>query len=114
MKKIFFLCDAHLGSWAMQHRRTQERRLVRFLDSIKDRTYRRISGSTATKGTITLRDNLKNLIGYLGLTLVIEILNLMDTTAIGSPRTDVETRILPLLCKDDKRLTDNLKQLSIH
>jgi UDP-2,3-diacylglucosamine hydrolase len=32
---IYFLSDAHLGSWAMQHRRTQERRLVRFLDSIK-------------------------------------------------------------------------------
>ena len=37
MKKIYFLCDAHLGSWAMQHRRTQERRLVRFLDSIKEK-----------------------------------------------------------------------------
>jgi UDP-2,3-diacylglucosamine hydrolase len=32
---IYFLSDAHLGSWAMQHRRTLERRLVRFLDSIK-------------------------------------------------------------------------------
>ena len=37
MKKVYFLCDAHLGSWAMQHRRTQERRLVRFLDSIKEK-----------------------------------------------------------------------------
>ena len=34
---VYFLCDAHLGSWAMQHRRTQERRLVRFLDSIKEK-----------------------------------------------------------------------------
>lgn len=34
-KNIYFLSDAHLGSWAIQHRRTQERRLVRFLDSIK-------------------------------------------------------------------------------
>ena len=37
MKRIYFLSDAHLGSWAMQHRRTQERRLVRFLDSIKEK-----------------------------------------------------------------------------
>ena len=36
MKKIYFLSDAHLGSWAIPHRRMQERRLVRFLDSIKD------------------------------------------------------------------------------
>ncbi|MBQ7422174.1 MAG: UDP-2,3-diacylglucosamine diphosphatase [Prevotella sp.] len=35
MKNIYFLSDAHLGSWATEHRRTQERRLVRFLDSIK-------------------------------------------------------------------------------
>lgn len=33
----FFLSDAHLGSWAEQHQRTQERRLVRFLDNIKDK-----------------------------------------------------------------------------
>ncbi len=35
MKNVYFLSDAHLGSWAIQHRRMQERRLVRFLDSIK-------------------------------------------------------------------------------
>ncbi len=34
-KNIYFLSDAHLGSWAIGHARTQERRLVRFLDSIK-------------------------------------------------------------------------------
>ena len=33
---VYFIYDAHLGSWAIEHRRTQERRLVRFLDSIKD------------------------------------------------------------------------------
>ena len=37
MKNVYFLSDAHLGSWAIPHRRTQERRIVRFLDSIKDR-----------------------------------------------------------------------------
>ena len=37
MKSVYFLSDAHLGSWAIDHRRTQERRLVRFLDSIKDK-----------------------------------------------------------------------------
>lgn len=37
MKNIYFLSDAHLGSLALKHRRTQERRLVRFLDSIKDK-----------------------------------------------------------------------------
>ena len=37
MKNIYFLSDAHLGSWAIEHRRMQERRLVRFLDSIKDK-----------------------------------------------------------------------------
>ncbi len=37
MKNIYFLSDAHLGSWALDHRRMQERRLVRFLDSIKDK-----------------------------------------------------------------------------
>ena len=37
MKNIYFLSDAHLGSWAIDHRRMQERRLVRFLDSIKDK-----------------------------------------------------------------------------
>lgn len=37
MKNVYFLSDAHLGSWAIEHRRTQERRLVRFLDSIKDK-----------------------------------------------------------------------------
>ena len=35
MKPIYFLSDAHLGSLAIQSRRMQERRLVRFLDSIK-------------------------------------------------------------------------------
>lgn len=35
MKNVYFLSDAHLGSWALEHRRTQERRLVSFLDSIK-------------------------------------------------------------------------------
>lgn len=37
MKNVYFLSDAHLGSLAIDHRRTQERRLVRFLDSIKDK-----------------------------------------------------------------------------
>lgn len=37
MKNIYFLSDAHLGSWAIEHSRTQERRLVRFLDQIKDK-----------------------------------------------------------------------------
>lgn len=32
---IYFLSDAHLGSLAIRHGRTHERRLVRFLDSIK-------------------------------------------------------------------------------
>lgn len=35
MKNIYFISDAHLGSRAIPHSRTQERRLVRFLDSIK-------------------------------------------------------------------------------
>ena len=35
MKNIYFLSDAHLGSRAIAHGRTQERRLVNFLDSIK-------------------------------------------------------------------------------
>ena len=35
MKNVYFLSDAHLGSWDIDHGRTQERRLVRFLDSIK-------------------------------------------------------------------------------
>lgn len=34
---IYFISDAHLGSRALDHRRTQERRLVRFLDNIKDK-----------------------------------------------------------------------------
>ena len=37
MKNIYFLSDAHLGSWGIPHGRTQERRLVRFLDSIKEK-----------------------------------------------------------------------------
>ena len=36
-KNIYFLSDAHLGSLAIEHARTQERRLVRFLDSIKNK-----------------------------------------------------------------------------
>ena len=32
---VYFLSDAHLGSRAVGHARTQERRLVRFLDDIK-------------------------------------------------------------------------------
>lgn len=35
MKPIYFISDAHLGSKAIESRRTQERRLVYFLDSIK-------------------------------------------------------------------------------
>lgn len=35
MKKVYFLSDAHLGSRAIEHGRTHERRLVNFLDSIK-------------------------------------------------------------------------------
>ena len=35
MKSVYFLSDAHLGSRAIEHGRTQERRLVNFLDSIK-------------------------------------------------------------------------------
>ena len=37
MKNIYFLSDAHLGSLAIPHQRMQERRLVRFLDSIKEK-----------------------------------------------------------------------------
>ena len=36
MKNVYFLSDAHLGSRAIAHSRTQERRLVNFLDRIKD------------------------------------------------------------------------------
>ncbi|MEE1147267.1 MAG: UDP-2,3-diacylglucosamine diphosphatase, partial [Bacteroidaceae bacterium] len=36
MKNIYFISDAHLGSLAIAHSRQQERRLVRFLDAIKD------------------------------------------------------------------------------
>lgn len=35
MKNVYFLSDAHLGSWAIDHGRMHERRLVRFLDNIK-------------------------------------------------------------------------------
>jgi len=35
MKNVYFLSDAHLGSLAIKHGRTQERRLVNFLDQIK-------------------------------------------------------------------------------
>ena len=34
---IYFISDAHLGSRAIEHKRTQERRLVNFLDQIKDK-----------------------------------------------------------------------------
>jgi len=37
MKQIYFISDAHLGSRAIEHKRTQERRLVNFLDQIKDK-----------------------------------------------------------------------------
>ncbi len=37
MKAVYFLSDAHLGSLAIQHRRMHERRLVRFLDNIKEK-----------------------------------------------------------------------------
>lgn len=37
MKNIYFLSDAHLGSRAIRHNRTQERRLVSFLESIKNK-----------------------------------------------------------------------------
>ena len=37
MKPVYFLSDAHLGCLAIHHQRTQERRLVNFLDSIKDK-----------------------------------------------------------------------------
>lgn len=37
MKNVYFLSDAHLGSRAIKHRRTQERKLVRFLDEIKEK-----------------------------------------------------------------------------
>ncbi|MBQ8277964.1 MAG: UDP-2,3-diacylglucosamine diphosphatase [Bacteroidaceae bacterium] len=37
MKNVYFLSDAHLGSLAIPHGRTQERRLVNFLDAIKDK-----------------------------------------------------------------------------
>ena len=36
MKNVYFLSDAHLGSRAIPHSRTQERRLVNFLDQIKN------------------------------------------------------------------------------
>ena len=37
MKNVYFISDAHLGSWAIDHHRMQERRLTRFLDDIKDK-----------------------------------------------------------------------------
>lgn len=36
-RNIYFLSDAHLGSRAIEHGRMHERRLVNFLDSIKDK-----------------------------------------------------------------------------
>jgi len=38
MKNVYFLSDAHLGSLAIKHSRMQERRLVNFLDSVKDKS----------------------------------------------------------------------------
>lgn len=37
MKNIYFISDVHLGCRAMEHRRTHERRLVNFLDAVKDK-----------------------------------------------------------------------------
>ena len=37
MKNIYFISDAHLGSLAIKHGRTQERRSARLLDDIKDK-----------------------------------------------------------------------------
>jgi len=37
MKNYYFIADAHLGSRAFKHHRTQERRLVNFLDAIKEK-----------------------------------------------------------------------------
>ncbi len=37
MKSVYFLSDAHLGCRSIPHDRTRERRLVRFLDSVKDK-----------------------------------------------------------------------------
>lgn len=34
---IYFISDAHLGCRAIDHKRTQERKIVRFLDKIKDK-----------------------------------------------------------------------------
>ena len=34
---VYFISDAHLGSRAFEHKRTQERKLVHFLDKIKDK-----------------------------------------------------------------------------
>ncbi len=36
MKKIYFLSDAHLGSWAIGNARAMEMRVVHFLDKIKE------------------------------------------------------------------------------
>ncbi len=36
MKNIYFISDAHLGSLAIPHGRQLERRLVGFLDEIKE------------------------------------------------------------------------------
>ena len=48
MKSVYFLSDAHLGSRAIAHGRTQERRLVNFLDSIKHQ-----AAATGLSGTTT-------------------------------------------------------------
>lgn len=36
MKKTYFISDAHLGSWAIKNGREQEKRVVRFFDTIKN------------------------------------------------------------------------------
>ena len=36
-RNIYFISDAHLGSWAFKDARSHEKRLVAFLDSIKDK-----------------------------------------------------------------------------
>ena len=50
MKKIYILSDVHLGSWAIEHRRTHERRIVSFLDKIKDEaSFKKLAAEYATK-----------------------------------------------------------------
>ena len=54
MKNVYFLSDAHLGSLAIPHGRMQERRLVRFLDSIKEKAAAIYWGGCGMKGVIFL------------------------------------------------------------